>query len=261
MSLLSRLFGGAKRDEGRLERLPGGQFKAYHLDRFPIPDGHCLYFERLDLPIHASQKRACLRFCRGRAPHLSLAPEPSNPHHHNAIRVIGEWTGLSGAKREHIGYVERDIADRIARSGLASVIAPRLLKTYVGTEDFVEITYQIVGPKDRYADLLETSSSTRDLAAAAKLRGDLDSEIGALMALVSEAEASAKDYGSAPAPSAYRRLATVFRKQRSYDREVEILERYVSWLRPPEREGNALVKRLEKAQALLQKAASRTRQP
>ncbi len=258
MGLLSWLFGGDRRSGSAANQLRfksagelRGQRKAYHLDRQPIPDEHMLYFERLHLSIHPSNKRACVEFCGGKEQELVIEPEPANPHDPNALRILGVWG--RGRHQKHIGYVDRETANRIAVTRVSHLVRPRLLKTYLGTDKYVEIVYQITGPKDRYADLLSTSSSPRDQASAAKRKGDIDGEISALLVLTKDAEEQARICGNAPTPAPYKRLATLYRKQGRLDQEIDLLERYTSWLRPPERVGNDLTKRLEKARGLQKK--------
>lgn len=232
----------------------GSRRKAYHLERQPIPDGHVLYFDRLDLSIHPSNKPACAEFCRGRDQELRIEPEPTNAYDPNALRIWGAWGG--GRHQKAIGYVDRQTAGRLAAAKAAHLVRPRLLKTYLGTDNYVEISYQITGPKDQYADFLSTSTSLRDQASAARRKGDADSEMAALISMIKDAEDQARRYGHAPTAAPYKRLATLYRKQDRLDQEVELLERYVSWLRPPERAGNELDKRMEKAREMQRKVRS-----
>jgi hypothetical protein len=49
-----------------------------------------------------------------------------------------------------LGYVPAEDAAKLVRLGLADSVRPRLMKTYLGTDGFVEIEIQIIGPKDLY---------------------------------------------------------------------------------------------------------------
>lgn len=226
--------------------------KAYHLNRQPILDGHMLYLDRLNLGIHPANKPACIEFCKGREQELLIEADPSNAHDPNALRIWGAWGG--GRHQKPIGYVDRDSAARIAAAHVAHQVRPRLLKTYLSTDNYVQILYQITGPKERYADFLATSTSSRDRASAARCKGDPDGEETAILSVIEDAEDQARRYNHAPTAAPYKRLATLYRKQGRLDQEIDLLERYVSWLRPPERVGNDLGKRLEKAREMQKKA-------
>lgn len=125
--------------------------KQYHLKRQPIPAGYRIYEEAVDVAGLQYRKSAARSFCRAKEPELSFRPEPTNKHDQNAICVVGSWRGWFWNKEADLGYVPREIAARIAQAGLGAAVRPRLLKTYVGKGGFVEVEFQIMGPKEKYA--------------------------------------------------------------------------------------------------------------
>jgi len=100
--------------------------KKYHLGDQPIPTGFRIYEERLEV-LGVQRRRAdALAFCHGRGQSLAFVLEPSNPHDANAIRIDGAWKGWLFSKQKQLGYVPREIAARLAETGLAATVRPRL---------------------------------------------------------------------------------------------------------------------------------------
>ncbi|MET4634900.1 HIRAN domain-containing protein [Kaistia defluvii] len=122
----------------------------YRLSGNPIPEGFRIYLDRLPVMGLQQRKRDAAAFCGAQGPELSLEREPSSRHDANAIKVIGSWKGWFGRKRRQLGYVPAEHAAKLISLGLAENVHSRLLKTYLGTDGFVEIEFQIVGPKDLY---------------------------------------------------------------------------------------------------------------
>lgn len=122
--------------------------RQYHLK--PLRAGVQIYAERLAVAGIARRKSAAIRFVKGSEHRLELEPEPSNPHDRNAVRVVGCSRGLFRHRRTFLGYVPRGAA-RIVAEG-AFEVEPRLLKTYLGDKGFVEVEFQLIGPKHRAAE-------------------------------------------------------------------------------------------------------------
>lgn len=76
---------------------------------------------------------------------MRLEREPDNPKDANAIQVIG----LCDDDEYVLGYLPRDVAAHVTRSGLLEQIQPRLMRIYIGErgDGYVEISYQLIGPK------------------------------------------------------------------------------------------------------------------
>lgn len=118
----------------------------------PIPAGCQIYEARIPVAGLMHQKENAIRFVRNPAEHtLVFENDPANSYDRNAIKIIG----VAGSSRYHVGFVPADIAKRLANTSLANVVQARLERAYVGHNDYVDIVFQIVGPKDRkkkYAD-------------------------------------------------------------------------------------------------------------
>ena len=206
--------------------------KKYHLGDQPIPSRFRIYEERLEV-LGVQRRRAdALAFCHGRGQSLAFVLEPSNPHDANAIRIDGAWKGWLFSKQKQLGYVPREIAARLAETGLAATVRPRLLKTYAGTDGYVEIEYQIIGPADQLRDY-RPPSGARDVAKSAVEDGDSETAIATLLQMIAatEADAKANNWGVAPRP--YSDLAVLYRKLKRHDDEVAILERFEAQPKAP----------------------------
>lgn len=122
----------------------------YHLDKQPIPKGCRIFFDRLAVAGLFARKPAAIKFCSSGDPRIQLKPDPRNLHDPHAIQVVGSWNGWFGRKHALLGFVPAEEAALIAEHDLVNQIQPRLLKTYLGTDDYVEVLFQIIGPKESY---------------------------------------------------------------------------------------------------------------
>lgn len=113
----------------------------------PIPKGFKIFDARLSVAGIEHRRDDALRFAADYDQTLVLEREPDNAHDANAIRIIGVTRGT----RRFIGYVPKDVAEQIVGSGLAEAVQPRLERIWRTNNGFVDITFQIVGPKDRKA--------------------------------------------------------------------------------------------------------------
>jgi tetratricopeptide (TPR) repeat protein len=90
-------------------------------------------------------------------------------------------------------------------------------------------------------------TSCVDEVKALKRNGDLDSATKLLLKAIKATEAEAKAKGWAVAPWYFRQLAIIYRKQKNYSAEREILERYLRHI-PRDTEAK---ERLKKVQSLI----------
>lgn len=124
--------------------------KKYHLQEQELPEGFQIFRDRCQVMGTALRKEDTAAFCEGSGRQwLEFDPEPSNPHDPNAIKIWGCWHGWLGKRRKLLGYVDKDEAGKIARHGLTQTVRPRLLKTYVGDDGFVEVLFQVLGPIEK----------------------------------------------------------------------------------------------------------------
>jgi hypothetical protein len=90
-----------------------------------------------------------ITFVNSKSKYLEFAREPNNKFDENAIAVIGYSKGLLFSKRRVIGYVPKEVAKIIVDLGLDSQVIPRLERIYVGQKGYIDIEFQILGPKER----------------------------------------------------------------------------------------------------------------
>ena len=121
--------------------------KGQHLA--PIAEGHQIYADRLEVMGLHRQKLAAIQFIKGREQRIEFEREPENQYDKNAIKVFGCWKGWFLKRREFLGYVPREVAKVVADLDVFESIEPRLARTYLKDDGFVDIFYQFTGPKER----------------------------------------------------------------------------------------------------------------
>ncbi|WP_421928632.1 HIRAN domain-containing protein [Neoaquamicrobium sediminum] len=164
--------------------------KKYHLSEIPLPQGFRIYFDRVPIMGVAMRKADAIAFCKAQGGELVVKHEPGNPHDKNALKLIGSWKGWFRKKSAHLGYVPADIAAKLADAGLVHVVRPRLMKTYLGTNDFVEIEFQIIGPSEHYDQLRPRKASPAEMPTPQENAREDEAAIArldALMAFLKEA--------------------------------------------------------------------------
>lgn len=109
----------------------------------PIPAGFQIYAERMPIAGIHLRKSEALNFAKAKNQELKLQREPDNEHDSNAIKVIG----ISGPNEYFIGYLPKELSEQLVLTGLFDSVLARLARIYVGRDDFLDIQYQIVGPK------------------------------------------------------------------------------------------------------------------
>lgn len=119
----------------------------FQLEKHPIPGGYQIFEERLELAGVQFHKEAAEVFATAQNQWLELERDPTNSHDKNAIKVIGCVKVGYGSSRLFIGYVPKKVARAIVQKGLYDAVKPRLLKAYVSPAGFVEILFQLLGPK------------------------------------------------------------------------------------------------------------------
>lgn len=236
----------------------------YHLDA--IPEGFQIFEERLEVAGISHRKREAAEFARNHEIWLELERDANNAHDKNAIRVIGCAKGLSGTKRHFIGFVPASVAKLIAEGQYFEKIRPRLLKTWIGDTGYVEILFQILGPKgERYkyeqADPISLQQSQlgkelhyTDFVSQVKFLKQAkrhDEAIDLLLKLITQTEKESKQDRCGVAPWYYEQLAMLYRKEKRIADEVAILERYERQQKAPGVGPEKLADRLRKARNLL----------
>jgi len=196
---------------------------------------------------------------------LEFERDAENPHDRNAIRVIGCYKGLSGTKRNWVGYVPAAVARKIVDGGYWGRVKPRLLKTYLGEGGPVEILFQLLGPEgERYSyehaapaippvtELGKTAHFTDFISQVTYLKHEkkYKEAIDLLLKLVAATEEEAQKQGCGVAPWYYEQLAIIYRKEKMLNDEVAILERYSRQPKAPGAGPSKLAERLEKASLL-----------
>ena len=232
----------------------------YRLKESRIPDGYQIYFERLPVSGINFRKSNTVSFIKSNSLQIELEREPSNNHDSNAIKVIGIVKRLFGQKRLHLGYVPKEVAQKLVSSGFDLLVLPRLHKTFLGSDNYTEIDIQILGPAGKkyefnppvesnadnfsdYVPRIKQLKSENKFAEAERL----------LIECVEWTEDESSKDGAGVAPWYYNQLAIIYRKQKKPLAELAILERYDNQIKAPGRMPAQLKLRLEKARHKLNK--------
>lgn len=224
--------------------------KGYHLAAQSIHDGFRIYEERLSVMGVFMRKSDVKAFCKGSNLALQFEPEPSNKHDPNAIRVIGWWDGWFGRKSAMLGYVPAEHAAKLSALGLVDQVRPRLLKTYVGTDDFVEVLFQILGPTEHYKVFNPPRETAETRSKAMIAAGNVAGAETELIAAVDAQEKEAQEKGWGVGARPYKALAQFYRKSKRYADELAILDRFAAQKKAPGRSQEEFVEQLDKAREL-----------
>ena len=111
----------------------------------PIPKGYQIFVKDTLVAGISFRKDDALRFINGSNQTLELEREPNNAIDKNAIKVIG----VTPSARSFVGYVPKDVAEQIAATGFFDKVQPRLVRTYLGSKNYAEIRFQIIGLKEQ----------------------------------------------------------------------------------------------------------------
>ena len=111
----------------------------------PIHKGYQIYFQNMSVEGISFRKDEANDFLDDNNLALKLKTEQENVADKNAIRVIGE--GNRGTY--FLGYVPKEVALKISKTDCFPYIYARLIKIYRSEKNFIDITFQIVGQKDK----------------------------------------------------------------------------------------------------------------
>ena len=109
----------------------------------PMPSGYQIFAKNLPVAGMQHRKDEALKFARSNNQELSLEREPSNKFDPNAIKLIG----LSGSTQYFIGYLPKELSEQIICTGMYETVKARLGRIYISNNDYLEIQYQVIGPK------------------------------------------------------------------------------------------------------------------
>lgn len=126
-------------------------FIKYHLKEQKIPYGYEKYIECDGIEVAGIHHRLdeAAKFVNHKDnTWLEFEPEPLNKFDNYAIKVLGCYKENNETIKLHVGYVPAKLAKHINIFSFNECV-PRLFKTYIGKSGFVEIRFQLLGPKVR----------------------------------------------------------------------------------------------------------------
>lgn len=109
----------------------------------PMPTGYQIFAKNLPVAGIQHRKDEALKFAKSSNQELNLQREPSNEFDSNAIKLIG----LSGSNQYFIGYLPKELSAQIIGTGMFENVKARLGRIYISNNDFLDIQYQVIGPK------------------------------------------------------------------------------------------------------------------
>ena len=164
--------------------------------------------------------------------------ENDNPYDNKAVAV-----GING---NIVGYLDRETArsyrEQIAAAGqpkAAGIVAARIVGGWLRENDDGHYGVKLDLPIDAPKSGIPKPEAP-----------DAAEEERILIEMVEDTEADAARNGWGVAPGWYKRLAILYRKEKRYDDEVEILERYEAQPKAPGVLPKKLAERLVKARAI-----------
>jgi len=114
---------------------------------YESPDGFQIFENEMPVAGVHARISACTAFIKGKKHQIAWAREPNNAHDSNAIRIVGTTKGLFGTKQRFLGYVPAEVSARIAAGDWFDSLIPRLRFMRISDDGYVEITFDIIGPK------------------------------------------------------------------------------------------------------------------
>jgi len=159
----------------------------------PIPKGYQIYTTFEVTGLHIDANREVLdEFMLGDNLEISFELEPQNPHDANAIKVVGTFDRITSSSevperaKLSLGYIPRQISEGLHKTEIFSVVIPRLYSSSEHGDRWVDMTVDILGPKDdkllsKYHDYFEQKrksrpASPRDLAFLKLTQYELDEQ-------------------------------------------------------------------------------------
>lgn len=128
-----------------------------------IPRGFQIFAWRVSVAGIQFRKEDALKFIRGSGRTLTFEREATNAKDPNAIKVLG----LCGPIQYFLGYVPAEVAEQIVCTGLFDVARARLEHVYEGRNGYVDIIFQVIGPKSQKQDYFDFPN-TRPASSAQK---------------------------------------------------------------------------------------------
>lgn len=138
--------------------------RKYHLKEHKIPAGFQIFDERLEVAGIHHRRDAAAQFVNQTDQWLEFESEALNSYDSNAIKILGCYQQNNELIKLHVGYVPASIAKQITAFS-ADECKARLLKTYIGDSGYVEILFQVLGPKgkiEEYASFYEPTDDDDD---------------------------------------------------------------------------------------------------
>ena len=207
-----------------------------------IPEGFQIFQDRVAIAGMLHYKDAAILFAERHVEYgigwVEFERDLSNSYDPNAIKIMGCNKTRSGHQRNLLGYMPKEVSEVLVERGYLEYVIPRLTNAYVSESGYIEILFQILGPKEKIYEFRQCFFKTRlvepgqhyscyvDQVKFFDQHKDYEKAIELLLQLIAVIESEAKESGRPVATWYYEKLAIIYRKLRRYEDEVAILERY-----------------------------------
>ncbi|PWQ96001.1 hypothetical protein [Leucothrix arctica] len=81
---------------------------------------------------------------------FTLRADPTNPNDPNAIAIFAKRKGFFGQVERPIGYLPKKISSHILKTELLSFLMIRPRKLYIGDDNYIGFSFDILGRKDTF---------------------------------------------------------------------------------------------------------------
>lgn len=116
---------------------------------FPIPKGYQIYINNPAIAGLSYRKEDALKWASADNQDIQLERESGNQHDSNAIKVIG----TTKKNNYFLGYLPKELAENLVETETFDIVKARLIRIYVSETGFIDIQYQVIGPKTHKAKL------------------------------------------------------------------------------------------------------------
>jgi hypothetical protein len=174
----------------------------------------------------------------GKERQITLERDPDNPHDPNAIKVIGHWMSKdSTGHTSQIGWVPKALASAVIKEVPDGPLGANIEAMFRPVSNkSAGIRISIWGPRNQRTHVEPNEDNEQHF-----------------LTMIAETEINNKKTGQGVIPSCYEDLAKLYRRQKEYDKEVALLERFAKQKHSPGVMPAKLLERLEKARHLSEK--------
>lgn len=116
--------------------------------KIEIPDGYRVFEREFSIAGIQHYKDNFFKAVKKGNVEFRMQPEPTNRHDPNAIAILASRKSLFGHLEKKVGHVPGEIASQIADAKVGDKLVLRPKKLYISDDGFVDLKFDILGPKE-----------------------------------------------------------------------------------------------------------------